>query len=482
MISTSNYRQYFTVFCALFASKGIVCAQTENNQSKKYNVLFIASDDLNSDMHCYGDPLVKTPNLDRLVNMGVRFDRAYNQCPLSNPSRASLLTGYRPDKTGVKENKTHFRENLPASVTIPQLFKKNGYFTARVGKIFHYGVPGDIGTDGKDDPVSWTQKYNPIGIDKTDEHKVTNYTPSRGLGSSLSFMATEAGDNEHTDGIVANVAIQMMRQQKENPFFIAVGFYRPHTPYIAPKKYFDLYPLDKIKLPEERDDDWVNKPEVAKFTNPLHWNVPEQKRKEVLQAYYASISFMDAQVGKLLDALKELGIEDNTIIVFWSDHGYLTGQHGQWMKQMLFEHVAQTPLIISVPGLTKGIPSSRIVEFVDIYPTLADLCGLMAPKDLDGKSLVPLLKKPDMVWDFPAFTQIVRNKKVEGRSIRVDRYRYTEWNEGKEGKELYDYKTDPLEFDNLAHKQEYKKLVDKLSKQLRDSYKYETSDFSLTGN
>jgi len=182
---------------------------------------------------------------------------------------------------------------------------------------------------------------------------------------------------------------------------------------------------------------------------------------------------MDAQVGKLLDALKELGLEDNTIIVFWSDHGYLTGQHGQWMKQMLFEHVAQTPLIISVPGLTKGIPSSRIVEFVDIYPTLAELCGLDAPKDLHGKSLVPLLKKPDIAWDFPAFTQITRNKgnkTVEGRSIRVERYRYTEWDEGKEGAELYDYYNDSREFNNLAYKSEYKKLVNELSKRLHNSY------------
>lgn len=473
MILATNYRHFFTICCALLVGKGSLSAQTENSQNKKYNVLFIASDDLNSDMHCYGDPFVKTPNLDRLVNKGVRFDRAYNQYPISNASRASLMTGYRPDKTGVKGNNVHFRENLPETVTIAQLFKENGYFSGRVGKIFHYAVPNDIGTDGSDDPASWNQKFNPIGIDKTDEHKVTNYTPHRGLGRSLSFMATDAEDNEHTDGIVANVAIQMMRQQKENPFFIAVGFYRPHAPYIAPKKYFDLYPLDEIKLPEERDDDWGNKPEVAKFTDPLHWNVPEQKRKEVLQAYYASISFMDAQVGKLLDALKELGLEDNTIIVFWSDHGYLTGQHGQWMKQMLFEHVTQTPLIISVPGLTKGIPSSRIVEFVDIYPTLAELCGLDAPKDLHGKSLVPLLKKPDIAWEFPAFTQIVRNtenKIVNGRSIRVERYRYTEWDEGKEGTELYDYETDPLEFDNLAYKPEYKKLVNKLSKQLRNSY------------
>lgn len=474
MIPTINCRQCFAVFFTLLAGQGSLWAQAKINPGKKYNVLFIASDDLNTDMHCYGDPLVKTPNIDRLSNRGVRFDRAYNQFPLSSPSRASLMTGYRPDKTGVKDLKVHFRENVPNAVTVAQLFKENGYFSGRVGKIFHYGVPGQIGTDGSDDFVSWDARFNPIGIDKTEEHKVTNYTPNRGLGSSLSFMATDATDNEHTDAMIANVAVQMMRQHKEEPFFLAVGFFRPHCPYIAPRKYFDMYPIDQIKLPEEREDDWDNKPEVAKFTDPLHWGLSVEQRKEVLQAYYASISFMDAQVGKLLDALEEFGLDENTIIVFWSDHGYHVGQHGQWMKQSLFEHVAQTPLIISVPGITQGIPSSGIVEFVDIYPTLADLCGLEAPKDLHGKSLVPLLKNPNTKWDYPAFTQVLRNrnnKRVDGRSIRVDRYRYSEWNEGEEGVELYDYETDPLEFNNLALKPEYKALVEKLSKQLRGSYR-----------
>lgn len=458
---------------AFAAGCGTVAAQQGNGAAKKYNVLFIASDDLNNDMHCYGDPQVKTPNIDRIARQGVRFDKAYNQFPLSGPSRASLMTGYRPDRTGVYNLTVNFRENLPSAVTIAQLFKQNGYFSGRVGKIFHYGVPGQIGTNGMDDAQSWTQCFNPIGIDKTEEHKVTNYTPDRGLGSSMSFRATEGTDNEHTDAMVANTAVMMMRQHKDEPFFLAVGFFRPHCPYIAPKKYFDMYPPDKLQLPEEREDDWVNKPKAAMFTNPLHWGLSEKKRREVLQAYYASISFMDAQVGKLLDALEELGLKDNTIIVFWSDHGYHVGQHGQWMKQSLYEHVARTPLLMSVPGITGGTPCPRVVEFIDIYPTLAEVCNLAAPRDLDGRSLVPLLRDPGMKWDYPAFTQVLRNqsgKRIDGRSIRNERYRYMEWNKGEEGLELYDYETDPLEFNNLANDKKYKEIIDKLSRQLRASY------------
>ena len=458
---------------ALVAGCGTVSAQQKAEAGKKYNVLFIASDDLNTDMHCYGDPQVKTPNIDRISRQGVRFDRAYNQFPLSGPSRASVMTGYRPDKTGVYNLTVNFRENLPSAVTIAQLFKNNGYFSGRVGKIYHYGVPGQIGTNGMDDTQSWTQCFNPIGIDKTEEHLVTNYTPNRGLGSSLSFRATDGTDNEHTDAMTANTAVMMMRQHKDEPFFLAVGFFRPHCPYIAPRKYYDMYPLDKIQLPEERDDDWVNKPEVAKFTDPLHWGLSEDKRKEVLQAYYASISFMDAQVGKLLDALEELGLKDNTIIVFWSDHGYHVGQHGQWMKQSLYEHVARTPLLISVPGVTNGTPCPRIVEFVDIYPTVAELCKLPAPRDLDGKNLVPLLNNPNLKWDYPAFTQVLRNRdnqRIDGRTIRTERYRYMEWNKGEQGIELYDYETDPLEFNNLANDKKYKKIVDEMSEKLRASY------------
>jgi len=446
--------------------------------ARPYNVLFIASDDLNNDMHCYGDPLVKTPNLDKLMSRGVRFDKAYNQYPFCGPSRASILTGYRPDKTGVASLESNFRDQLPQAVTLPQLFKNHGYFSGRAGKIFHYGVPDDIGTDGQDDTISWNQRVNPRGRDKTEEAKIINLTPNRPLGSSLSYYAALGRDEEQTDGLVATAVINMMRAHKSQPFFLAAGFFRPHCPYVAPKKYFDLYPLDKVQLPEERADDWARKPEAAKWTKPLNWDLPPEKRREALRAYYASITFMDAQVGRLLTALDSLGLRDNTIIVFWSDHGYNVGQHGQWMKQSLFEHAARTPLLIAVPGLTKGVPSARPVELLDIYPTLAQLCQLPAPADLQGASLVPLLQKPAAPRARAAYTQVLRGpnkldptaKKILGRSVRTERYRYTEWNEGAEGTELYDYQTDPHEFNNLARDPAQAARVHELAALLRQSY------------
>ena len=450
------------------------CVSAQEN--KKPNILFIASDDLNNDMNVFDDPFVKTPNLDRLLIKGVRFDRAYNQYPWCSPSRASLLTGCRPDVTKVTDLKTNFREHLPDAVTLPQLFKNNGYFSARVGKIFHYGVPGDIGTDGDDDHASWNHTVNPIGIDKTEEHHITNYTPQRGLGSALSYWIANGTDDEQTDGKVANASVKIMREHKDEPFFMAVGFFRPHTPYVAPKKYFDLYPLKNIVMPEEREDDWANKPEAAKWNQEPHFGLNLQQRKEVLRAYYASVSFMDAQVGKLLDAIDELGLSENTIIVFWSDHGYNVGQHGQWMKQSLFEHVARTPLIISAPGMAKNKITESIVELLDIYPTVADLAGLESPKNIQGQSLRKLLVEPELNWDNPAYTQVYRrpnknnpkSKLIDGRSVRYRQWRYTEWNNGKEGTELYDYDADPKEFNNLADKVEYQGIIADLAKKLHE--------------
>lgn len=442
----------------------------QNRQKKKYNVLFIASDDLNVDMECYGFSFVKTPNLNRLVTRATRFDRAYNQYPLCNPSRASLLTGYRPDVTGVYNLQKNFRENLPKAITLPQFFKNNGYYSARVGKIFHYGVPGQIGTNGMDDSVSWNKRINPKGRDKTDENLVTNYTPNIPLGAAMSYLIADGNDEEQTDGMIAKEAIAIMEENKDKPFFLAVGFFRPHCPFIAPKKYFDLYPLDKIPLPKEIATDWNDKPEVARRTIPLNYDLDETKRRELLRAYYASITFMDAQIGKLLDALDRLKLSDNTIIVFWSDHGYNVGQHGQWMKQSLFEHSARTPLIISVPGITQGRNTGRPVELLDIYPTLADICGLKSPADLQGKTLVPLLKDPASKWSKAAFTQttrVVHGQLIMGRSIRTERWRYTEWNKGKNGIELYDYTTDPDEFINLAKDPTYSSEIKDLSSLLK---------------
>lgn len=437
-----------------FAKKG--------TDKQKYNVLFIAVDDLNNDLGCYGNTFVKSPNIDRLAKMGVKFDRAYNQFPLCSPSRSSLLTGQRPDVTRIYELKTHFREILPDVVTLPQLFKNNNYYTARVGKIYHYGVPGQIGTDGLDDPGSWDHKINPKGRDKTEESQVKNLTPARGLGSALAWLATEGTEDEQTDGIGANEAIKILEQKKDEPFFLAVGFYRPHSPYVAPKKYFDLYPIDEVPLPKELTNDLDDIPDAALFTKPPHWGLSESERREALRAYYATITFMDAQVGKLLDAVERLKLSDNTIIVLWSDHGYNVGQHGQWMKQSLFENAARVPLIISVPGVTKGKSSGRTVELLDIYPTLAELTGLDPHQKLQGQSLVPLLKKPDATWNKPAYTQVKRNNFM-GRSVRTERFRYTQWDGGKAGAELYDHQNDSHEFINLSGKSEYKKIVTEMA-------------------
>ena len=269
-------------YCWLLAITAIISmSQTsrrndnQQTQKKKYNVLFIASDDLNVDMECYGFSFVKTPNLNRLVTRATRFDRAYNQYPLCNPSRVSLLTGYRPDVTGVYNLQKNFRENLPKTVTLPQLFMNNGYYSARVGKIFHYGVPGQIGTNGMDDSVSWNKRVNPKGRDKAEEHMLTNYTPDRALGAAMSFLIAEGNDDEQTDGMIANEAIKMMEDNKERPFFLAVGFFRPHCPFIAPKKYFDLYPLDKIPMPKEIANDWNDKPEAAKWVKNFHYGLDE---------------------------------------------------------------------------------------------------------------------------------------------------------------------------------------------------------------
>lgn len=460
-------------------------ANATGNQKpvKKYNVLFIVSDDLNYDMHCYGNPFVKTPNLDRLTARAVRFDRAYNQYPLCGPSRSSFLTGYRPDKTKVADLTTTFRQALPNAVTLPQLFKNNGYYSGRVGKIFHYGVPKDIGTNGLDDSLSWSERRNPKGRDKTEEAKIINLTPKRPLGSSLSYLMADGTDEEQTDGMIATNAIDMMTGHKDEPFFLAVGFFRPHCPYVAPKKYFDMYPQDEVPLPEERPHDWDNKPEAAMYTNPLNWGLDKDKQREALRAYYASITFMDAQLGRVLEALDRLKLTENTIVVFMSDHGYNVGQHGQWMKENLFEHTARTPLIVAAPGITKGRPSKGIVEFVDVYPTLAALCGLRAPTDLQGKSLVPLLQNPQASWSKPAYTQIDKRafpgkwdtsiKAAFGRSVRTERWRYTEWDEGKEGVELYDYDKDPNEFTNLANDPKYAAEVRAMAALLRKSYKAE---------
>ena len=443
----------------------------EQKRDRRLNVLFIASDDLNNHLGCYGNTVVKTPNLDRLAVRGVRFDRAYCQFPLCSPSRVSLMTGLRPDTTRVFNLTTDFRKNLPDVVTLPQLFRNNGYYVARVGKMYHFGVPGQIGTNGLDDPRSWDHVVNPRGRDKTDEHLVHNATPDRGLGSSLSWLAADGTDEEQTDGLVATETIRLLERHRDGPFFLAAGFYRPHCPYVAPKRYFDLYPANGLSLPDDVSGPAAGVPRAALWVSPPNWGVPERELLEAKRAYYASVSFLDAQVGRLLEALDRLKLTDSTVIVFWSDHGYLLGQHGQWMKMSLFEESARVPLLIAAPRVRgNGQACGRTVELLDLYPTLADLTGLEAPKDLEGASLRRLLDDPAATWEKPALTQVTRprqGRRIMGRSIRTERWRYTEWADGTEGTELYDYETDPGELANLAGRAEHAALIRGLSEQLR---------------
>lgn len=425
-------------------------------KAPRRNVLFIAADDLNHHFSTYGYKTVSTPNISRIARAGVRFDRAYCQFPLCSPSRTSLMTGLAPDTTKVYELKTHFRSVLPNAVTLSQHFQQNGYFAARVGKIYHYGNPGQIGTDGLDDPPSWNFKMNPAGVDKTKEEPLlTNFTPNRGLGSAVSYYASPANDEAHTDGMVANEIIRLMEQTRGEPFFLGAGFYKPHVPWIAPSKYFDMVPLERIKLIPFEEWEMNIAPKWAYFTRPAHWGMTERQRLEAMRAYYATILFLDAQIGRLLDTLNRLKLTANTAIVFWSDHGYQLGEHGQWMKQTVFEPSAHSPLIIAGAGVkARGKVCRRTVEFLDIYPTLSRLCGLSGvPDNLHGASLTPLLDNPSAPWDRPAISQVRRaaqDKIVDGHSLRTERYRYSMWDGGREGEELYDYSMDPRELKNLA--------------------------------
>ena len=435
------------------------------------NVLFIAVDDMNTDLGCYGHPQVKTPNIDKLAARGVRFDRAYCQFPLCSPSRVSLMTGYRPDTTKIFELQTDFRKStLPNAVTLPQTFSKAGYYAARVGKIFHYGNPGQIGTDGLDDAASWQERFNPSGRDKKEEDKITNYTKG-GLGSALCFLQADGTDEEQTDGKVAAQAIQMMEDHKDKPFFIACGFFRPHCPYIAPKKYYDMYPPGSVSVVADPPGHTGTVLDPAKSTKPYpNYGLTDDKLNEAKRAYYATITFTDAQVGKVLDALDRLKLADNTVVVFWSDHGYLLGEHGLWMKQSLFEQSARVPMIVAAPGRKgNGQASPRTVEFIDIYPTLAALAGLTPPADLHGASLVPLLDNPRAKWDRPAFTQVWRGT-YPGHSVRTERWRYTEWDNGKKGAELYDHDADPREMTNLAADPKFASVRAELQSKVRANW------------
>jgi len=464
------------------------------------NVLFLVSDDLNNQLGTYGDPRAKTPNLDQLAARGVRFDRAYCNYPLCGPSRNSFLTGLYPNATGILTNNQIFRQTIPAQVSLPQAFRHAGYFTARLGKLYHYNVPNSVGTDGHDDPASWELEMNPAGVDLTEEEpRITTLTPNQ-FGATLSWYASPKRDAHHTDGMLATEAewlLERFAKQKDRPFFLAVGFFRPHTPFVAPRDpYFGYYDPAAMPLAQGVAEDQKDVPVAALASAKAEEaRMTDEQRRLAQQAYYASISFMDAQVGRVIAALDRLGLAENTIIVFVSDHGYHMGEHGLWQKMSLFEESSRVPLLVVAPGVAKrGVAAPTPVGLVDLFPTLAELCGVKAPANLQGQSLVPMLRDENAVGRGWALTQvqrgiappgadpngpqkggITREATASGRffgySLRTVRWRYTEWAEGERGRELYDHDRDPQELTNLANSPAHAATVAELSAKLREAAK-----------
>ena len=433
----------------------------------KPNVLFLISDDLNCDLGVYGHPQVKSPNIDRLAARGRLFERAFCQYPLCGPSRASFMTGMYPDQTLIHRNTVYIRESLPNVKTVAQMFRDNGYFATRIGKIFHVNVPLHIGTSGHDDPYSWDYTINPRGRDMDDMDTIFTLVKDE-WGGTLSWRADDSMDGEQTDGIAANEASRLLKQyaKQKKQFFLAVGLYRPHTPYVSPKKYFKLYPTANITVPTEPPGYLETLPEPAQKSirrKKSQINLPEETARKAIQAYHASISFADTQLGKILDTLDATGLSKNTIVIFTSDHGYHMGEHGHWQKTTLFENTTHVPMIITVPSMNApGKHTLALAEMVDIYPTLAELCGLTPPPSISGRSLVAVLNDPAATIRQSALTQY-----ESGYSLRTDRWRYTEWGDnGNDGNELYDHRSDPAEMVNLAQRPEYLATTNDLANQL----------------
>ena len=439
-------------------------------QPQKPNVLFLVADDLNTALSGFGHKQCKTPNLDRLAERGVKFENMHCQYPVCGASRASIMSGLYPYSNLTLGNDGTLRGNMPDVVTLSQTFRKSGYFAARVSKIYHMRIPFEIiaGTAERDDPSSWDEAVNIKAPEQNARGKLTNWSPKdKGSQTFMSVVGSD-GDSAHADGMAANRAIEILQKVKDRPFFLAVGFVRPHVPLVAPKAYFDRYNRAEMIAPRVPDNDLDDVPAIIRGykRNSTTYGITPELHKGLLQAYYASVSYMDAQVGRVLEALKDQGLEDNTIVVFSSDHGYLLGHHQKYQKQHLFEEATRVPFIISVPWLKDrhGRGTKKITELVDLYPTLAELAGVPAPDALQGTSLKPLLTDTDSsAWKKTLAFTISRSG---GESIRTKDWRFTQWGFGRKGMELYDLKTDPGEFTNQAENPKYAAIVESLRKQL----------------
>lgn len=430
------------------------------------NVLLLVADDLNCMLGCYGDTSAWTPHLDALASEGIRFDQAHCQYPLCGPSRTSFLTGLHPSQSGVRENRVMVRDALPEVVTLPQLFRQHGYHVTRVGKLFHYDNPGEIGTSGQDDNPSWDETYNPSGRDKREEHLIHSLVEGR-FGGTLSWLRSEGDEEEYTDGMVASLTVEKLRAyaKSEQPFFLAAGFFRPHTPFLAPAAFFDKHPLEAVAVPDYADSSLSQLPLPAQRSirmKPVQVGLAQDTAQMVIQAYRASVSFVDAQVGRVLRALKETGLDANTLVVFLSDHGYHLGEHGHWQKQTLFEEATRVPFILRNPhGMNSGVTEVAPVELVDLYPTVAAWAGLTPSAQLPGRNVLGQLDGEGQVSS-GAYTEWRK-----GSSLRTSRHRITRWgNEGELGWELYDHETDPAELDNLAGDLDMRATLDSLQNML----------------
>ena len=458
------------IFVPLFALILNAC----NPQEKKMNVLFIISDDLTTTaVSAYENKVCQTPNIDKLASEGVLYTRAYCQYPVCGPSRASFMSGYYPNAT-TTYGYVSGRENIgPDRKTWSQLFKDNGYRAARVSKIFHMGVPIDIenGSNGTDDEASWSERYNSQGPEwkAPGEGELVQGNPDGTLpikgGNVMTIVKADGDDLVHSDGKTAQKACELIRQYKDSTFFLAVGFVRPHVPFVAPKSYFDPYPHKNIAVPEKVEGDWEDiPPRGINYVTSVNGKMNEEQEQKAIAAYYASVAYMDAQVGKVLGTLKEEGLEDNTVVIFTSDHGFHLGEHRFWMKVSLHEESARVPLIIKVPGKKPAVCNS-FVELIDLYPTVAELAGLPYSEHLQGKSLVETLENPDHKVRAMAFSVTQGGKTF---LLRNENWAYIQYNEdASAGIELFDMKKDPKQYTNLAQDPEYARIVAEFQKKLK---------------
>lgn len=458
---------------AVFAPMGVTASGTSRAYapisasqtilpSTRLNVVFITVDDLRPELGCYGHPVVQSPNIDRLAADGMMFTRTYCQQAACAPSRSSVLSGARPDTTGIYDILTPLRDVMPDVLTLPQHFKNNGYRTMSMGKVYHHHG---------DDRSSWnTQDSSPVKSNWAFQENVGNATEME-----------EVADTVYHDGVLADNALEALRTYGGNPFFLALGFRKPHLPFTAPKHYWDLYDQESLNIPSTLRPNNApamafsgNYAELRSYTDiPDSGNLEEEKAKELIHAYYACVSFVDAQIGRVLDELDRLdcngcSLRDNTIVILWGDHGWKLGEYGDWAKRTNFEFDTHVPMIIRLPGVLPNQQCHALTEAVDIYPTLAELCGLYVPAHCEGISMAPLLVDPEKDWKTAAFSQYPREDgTIMGHSLRTDRWRYNEWielsTEHIVARELYDHALSPLAAANLADEPEHVELVKQLS-------------------